>query len=115
MIEAPFEDFLEEQKEKYLSPDGHTGVVVSNPVIQEIWRGFKVPYYMLLMYIRTLSVLQHHSILQWIFEKLVIGMIAYFLLSIVNSLAQGYAKRLDDQSNAAKHVGRAKNSTDKTE
>lgn len=34
------------------------------------------------------------SILSWIFEKFVIAMIFYFVLSIVNSLAQNYHKRL---------------------
>ena len=42
---------------------------------------------------------QPHGMLQWIFEKLVIVMIAYFLLSIINSMAQMYAKRLDEEKN----------------
>lgn len=37
---------------------------------------------------------QNPGILGWIFEKLVVGMILYFLLSILNSLAQSYHKRL---------------------
>lgn len=37
------------------------------------------------------------NILAWIFEKLVIAMIVYFLLSIINSMAQAYAKRLDER------------------
>ena len=42
---------------------------------------------------------QPHGMLQWIFEKLVILMIVYFLLSIINSMAQMYAKRLDEEKN----------------
>merc|ERR1712226_541050 len=34
------------------------------------------------------------SALSWIFEKFVLAMILYFVLSIVNSLAQSYQKRL---------------------
>ena len=40
---------------------------------------------------------QEPNILAWIFEKLVIAMIVYFLLSIINSMAQHYAKRLDEK------------------
>lgn len=32
----------------------------------------------------------------FIFEKLVTLMILYFVISIVNSMAQSYAKRMDD-------------------
>jgi len=41
---------------------------------------------------------QEPNILAWIFEKLVIAMIIYFLLSIINSMAQHYAKRLDEKT-----------------
>ncbi|EDO42085.1 predicted protein [Nematostella vectensis] len=37
------------------------------------------------------------NILAWVFEKVVIAMIVYFLLSIINSMAQAYAKRLDEE------------------
>ena len=40
---------------------------------------------------------QEPNILAWIFEKFVIAMIVYFLLSIINSMAQHYAKRLDEK------------------
>lgn len=36
------------------------------------------------------------NILGYLFEKLVTAMIVYFILSIVNSMAQSYAKRLDE-------------------
>merc|ERR1712088_810277 len=35
------------------------------------------------------------GILGWVFEKLVLAMILYFLLSILNSLAQSYHKRIN--------------------
>lgn len=38
--------------------------------------------------------LQESNLLSWIFEKVVIVMVAYFLLSILNSMAQKYHKRL---------------------
>ena len=41
---------------------------------------------------------QGGNILGYVFEKLVTIMIIYFVLSIVNSLAQSYAKRIDEQS-----------------
>jgi len=37
------------------------------------------------------------NILGWIFEKLVTIMIIYFVVSIVNSMAQSYAQRLDEK------------------
>ena len=36
---------------------------------------------------------QEGNILGWIFEKVVIVMVAYFVLSIINSMAQSYHKR----------------------
>lgn len=35
--------------------------------------------------------------LSWLFEKIVIVMVCYFILSIVNSMAQSYAKRIQSQ------------------
>ncbi|XP_078404344.1 vacuole membrane protein 1 isoform X2 [Cetorhinus maximus] len=35
--------------------------------------------------------------LSWIFEKVVIIMVCYFILSIINSMAQSYAKRIQSQ------------------
>lgn len=35
--------------------------------------------------------------LSWLFEKLVLVMVCYFVISIVNSTAQSYAKRLQQQ------------------
>ena len=40
--------------------------------------------------------------LQWVFEKLVILMVMYFVVSIVNSLAQNYHKRLYRRTQAQK-------------
>ncbi|XP_046840649.1 vacuole membrane protein 1-like [Xenia sp. Carnegie-2017] len=41
------------------------------------------------------------STLAWLFEKLVLLMIVYFLLSIINSMAQSYDKRTHEQRRAA--------------
>uniref|UniRef100_A0A7M4F1E8 Vacuole membrane protein 1 n=1 Tax=Crocodylus porosus TaxID=8502 RepID=A0A7M4F1E8_CROPO len=40
---------------------------------------------------------QGESWLSWMFEKLVIVMVCYFILSIINSMAQSYAKRLQQK------------------
>uniref|UniRef100_F6TPZ9 Vacuole membrane protein 1 n=1 Tax=Ornithorhynchus anatinus TaxID=9258 RepID=F6TPZ9_ORNAN len=40
---------------------------------------------------------QGENWLSWIFEKLVIVMVCYFILSIINSMAQSYAKRIQQQ------------------
>ncbi|XP_065891188.1 vacuole membrane protein 1-like [Dysidea avara] len=39
------------------------------------------------------------SLLSWLFERLVLLMIVYFVLSIVNSMAKRYAHRINDQHN----------------
>lgn len=49
---------------------------------------------------------QGPSWLSWLFEKLILAMIIYFVLSIVNSMAQQYAKRLQDKSSKAKTTWR---------
>lgn len=46
-------------------------------------------------------VAQEGSLLAWLFEKLVLGMIIYFVLSIVNSMAQNYHRRLSKGQKAA--------------
>ncbi|XP_074016656.1 vacuole membrane protein 1 isoform X3 [Numenius arquata] len=43
------------------------------------------------------AVPQGENWLSWIFEKLVIVMVGYFILSIINSMAQSYAKRLQQK------------------
>merc|ERR1712025_591107 len=43
------------------------------------------------------------SILSSIFEKFVLAMVVYFVVSIVNSLAQSYAKRLEKEKKAKHH------------
>lgn len=40
------------------------------------------------------------NILAWVFEKFVIGMIVYFVISIVNSFAQSYHKRIQKRKNS---------------
>uniref|UniRef100_A0A670JIT1 Vacuole membrane protein 1 n=1 Tax=Podarcis muralis TaxID=64176 RepID=A0A670JIT1_PODMU len=45
---------------------------------------------------------QSENWLSWMFEKLVIVMVCYFILSIINSMAQSYAKRLQQMSSEEK-------------
>ena len=45
-------------------------------------------------YFTVVCLLQKASWLQFLFEKLVIAMVIYFVVSIVNSLAQNYHRRL---------------------
>lgn len=40
---------------------------------------------------------QDDNWLSWVFEKLVLVMVCYFVISIVNSTAQSYGKRLQQQ------------------
>ncbi|XP_027480451.1 vacuole membrane protein 1 isoform X3 [Zalophus californianus] len=43
---------------------------------------------------------QGENWLSWVFEKLVVVMVCYFILSIVNSMAQSYAKRMQQRLNS---------------
>ncbi|KAM5274639.1 vacuole membrane protein 1 isoform 2-T2 [Ctenodactylus gundi] len=43
---------------------------------------------------------QGENWLSWMFEKLVVVMVCYFILSIVNSMAQSYAKRIQQRLNS---------------
>jgi len=43
------------------------------------------------------------GVLGWIFEKFVVGMILYFVVSIINSLAQSYHKRLHSKKKKDAH------------
>ncbi|KAM7067578.1 vacuole membrane protein 1 isoform 2-T2 [Molossus nigricans] len=43
---------------------------------------------------------QGENWLSWMFEKLVVAMVCYFILSIINSMAQSYAKRIQQRFNA---------------
>ena len=71
-LEGPFKDALRLQKEK-LHRKGGTGDSEDSP-----------------------------PILSWIFEKLVIAMVVYFLVSILNSLAQSYHKRMHKKKDSSK-------------
>ena len=44
--------------------------------------------------------LQDENWLSWVFEKVVLVMVCYFVISIVNSMAQSYAKRLQTRRNS---------------
>uniref|UniRef100_A0A8I6AJA5 Vacuole membrane protein 1 n=1 Tax=Rattus norvegicus TaxID=10116 RepID=A0A8I6AJA5_RAT len=43
---------------------------------------------------------QGENWLSWTFEKLVVAMVCYFILSIINSMAQSYAKRIQQRLNS---------------
>ncbi|KAK2503875.1 hypothetical protein MC885_018685, partial [Smutsia gigantea] len=43
---------------------------------------------------------QGENWLSWVFEKLVVVMVCYFVLSIINSMAQSYAKRIQQRLNS---------------
>ncbi|XP_040496849.1 vacuole membrane protein 1 isoform X2 [Ursus maritimus] len=43
---------------------------------------------------------QGENWLSWMFEKLVVVMVCYFILSIINSMAQSYAKRMQQRLNS---------------
>lgn len=43
---------------------------------------------------------QGENWLSWMFEKLVVAMVCYFILSIINSMAQSYAKRIQQRLNS---------------
>lgn len=42
------------------------------------------------------------SMLSWIFEKVVMLMVAYFVMSIINSMAQSYHRRVNENSQSKK-------------
>lgn len=58
--------------------------------------------------------LQDDNWLSWLFEKLVLVMVCYFVVSIVNSMAQSYAKRLQQQRHSEEKTkwGRTDGRTD---
>ena len=41
---------------------------------------------------------QDSSWLSWVFEKVVMAMVIYFIISIIHSMAQSYHKRVTQQS-----------------
>lgn len=43
---------------------------------------------------------QDENWLSWVFEKVVLVMVCYFVISIVNSMAQSYVKRLQQQKHS---------------
>jgi len=53
-------------------------------------------------------IVQDSSRLQQAFGYLLLIMIMYFILSIVNSMAQSYAKRLDEEEIRLKHTPSSK-------
>ncbi|XP_076065442.1 transport and Golgi organization 5 isoform X2 [Oratosquilla oratoria] len=64
-LEQPFRTFLEKQKQKFHRKPG-VGDTAQD----------------------------HGNVLAWIFEKLILAMVAYFVISIITSFAQNYHKRI---------------------
>ena len=86
MMEAPVKDFLAKQKEKLHTRGAQGGGDVR--FTQAILGILKLkPFFF-----------QNPSIISWIFEKFVLAMVVYFLVSIVNSLAQSYHKRINKRT-----------------
>jgi large-conductance mechanosensitive channel len=54
------------------------------------------------MFYTRMLLFQEGNILSSIFEKIVVVMILYFVVSIINSLAQSYYKRLHKQARCLK-------------
>jgi len=73
LLQAPFLEYLEKQKAKLHVKEG----------IADIPSG--------------------ESWLAWIFEKLVISMIIYFVISIINSMAQSYHQKLNKKTKKQKN------------
>ncbi len=74
-------------------------------LILKIWNTFNVAqmFIFIIMHIYTSIIfcsLQGESWLSWVFEKVVLVMVFYFILSIINSMAQSYVKRLQQKKNS---------------
>ena len=81
----PFSDYLEKQKKNLHRKPG-TDIILS--VSTEVVNN-------------TLSVpacLQDSSLLQWIFGQILLLMVVYFVISIINSMAQSFVKKRDEQT-----------------
>ncbi|XP_044538638.1 vacuole membrane protein 1-like [Gracilinanus agilis] len=50
------------------------------------------------------NMLEKENWVSWVFEKLVVVMVAYFILSIINSMAQSYARRIQQQMNSGEKM-----------
>lgn len=82
MVQAPFSDFLEKQKARLHRKSGEKLVHVS---------------VFLLVAITILSCVQESSVIQRLFGYFLLIMVVYFVLSIVHSMAQNYAKRRQEE------------------
>lgn len=77
-------------------------VPVIGPKLQEPFKEFMVNQKNKLHRSKTgPAVPESGNLLGWIFEKFVIAMILYFVVSIVNSLAQSYHKRIHKKAKVA--------------
>lgn len=84
-IQSPFSEYLEKQKLKlHRKPGEHLAHVSARRLLVQY--ASSVYYYH-----------QESSRLQQLFGYVLLLMICYFVISIVNSMAQSYAKRLDEE------------------
>ena len=86
-IQAPFSEYLEKQKLKLHRKPGQGNQPVSKPLLIIISQFYCF-----------LCDLQSASLLQKVFGYVILAMVVYFLISIVNSMAQNYAKRIDESA-----------------
>ena len=85
-LQAPFKDFLSNQKAKLHARSDSAAAQVClflNVTLSQL----------IFKEVNMLLTLQGPTWLAWLFEKLIVLMILYFLVSIINSLAQKYHKR----------------------
>ncbi|CAL8398421.1 unnamed protein product [Boreogadus saida] len=75
-LQRPFRDYLEAQRTRLRSQ--HAGDRIPTLITKASGRVFFE---------------QEESWLSWLFEKVVVVMVGFFVISIVNSMAQSYAKR----------------------
>lgn len=107
-LEQPFKTFLEKQKNKFhrkpgTGPDTQVSrasyclFILLNYFILCI-RAIYVQNTLFVFYLSStvnpFRLQDGGNLLAWIFEKLILLMITYFILSIVNSFAQNYHKRI---------------------
>ncbi|MEE6516799.1 hypothetical protein FKM82_026550 [Ascaphus truei] len=77
-----------------LSPHQDVAVPSIGPSLQKPFQEYLEAQRKKLHHKTDSGVTQSENWLSWAFEKLVIVMVFYFILSIINSMAQSYAKRV---------------------
>ena len=91
MLQSPFKDWFKSQKENLrVTPGEHVEVVSCKNPVTAVHFNARLTGFMF-------CVSQHQSVLSHVFEVLVLAMVVFFVVSIVNSMAQKYHKRLSDE------------------